>query len=78
MNDVQLETARAVVFHRVTTERCSVSLLQLTRLIRREIVGRGFTAMVVIVIVLGAPLEVDTRAVHDVTWCGLVLRCTRW
>ena len=78
MNNVQLKTARAVVFHRVTSERRSVSLLQLTRLVGREIVRRGFTAMVMIIIVLWAPFEVDAGAVHNVAWRGLVLRCTRW
>ena len=78
MNDIQLKAARAVVFHRVTSERRCVSLLQLTRLVRREIVRRGFTAMVMIIIILWAPLEVDSGAIHNVARRGLVLRCTRW
>ena len=76
MNDVQLKTARAVVFHRVTSERRCVSLLQLTRLVGGEIVRRSFTAMMII-IVLWAPLEVDTGAIHNFAWRGLVLRCAR-
>lgn len=78
MNNVQLKAARAVVLHRVTSKRRCVSLLQLTRLVRREIVRRGFTAMMVIIIVLRAPLEVDSGAIHNVARRGLVLRCTRW
>ena len=78
MNNVQLKAARAVVLHRVASERRCVSLLQLTRLVRREIVRRCFTAMVMIIIVLRAPLEVDPGAIHNVTRRGLVLRRTRW
>ena len=78
MNNVQLKAARSVVLHRVTSERRCVSLLQLTRLVRREIIRRGFTAMMVIIIVLWAPLEVDSGAIHNVAWRGLVLRCARW
>ena len=78
MNNVQLKAARAVVLHRVTSERRCVSLLQLTRLVRREIVRRGFTAMMVIIIVFWTPFEVDSGAIHNVAWRGLVLRCTRW
>lgn len=78
MNNVQLKAARAVVLHRVTSERRCVSLLQLARLVRREIVRRGFTAMMVIIIVLWAPLEVDPGAIHNVARRGLVLRCARW
>ena len=78
MNNVQLKAARAVVLHRVTSERRCVSLLQLTRLVRREIVRRGFTAMMVIIIVFWTPLEVDSGAIHNVARSGLVLRCARW
>ena len=78
MNNVQLKAARAVVLHRVTSKRRCVSLLQLTRLVRREIIRRGFTAMMVIIIVLWAPLEVDSGAIHNVARRGLVLRCARW
>ena len=78
MNNVQLKAARAVVLHRVASECRCVSLLQLTRLVRREIVRRGFTAMVMIIIVLRAPLEVDPGAIHNVARRGLVLRRTRW
>ena len=78
MNNVQLKAARAVVLHRVASERRCVSLLQLARLVRGEIVRRGFTAMVMIIIVLRAPLEVDPGAIHNVARRGLVLRRTRW
>ena len=76
MDNVQLETTGAVVFHRITPERRCVPLLKLAGLVRSEIVRCCFTAMVTII--LWASFEVHPRVIHDIAWRGLILRGSRW